>query len=351
MTVYNLSILSSVSTALLSYLPSANTPSLRLRPLFTVGVGDIPQLQASKPSSGLAPSIIDSWIACTTDDVLGTKPDLYDILVLMPPSGSENAARKVFPRLVISTPELTKTFPKTSVKSTQRDLQRFVRLQQGLRQFPPSRAAVMGSCEDDADDALVRSSRTSSYSANKAVVEPPSWSRMAYDSLVWWASAGDRRGGFAETEEAETEQDLALLRDQDGSDIEQTREVALVAYFHRMTEVIFQTIAEAIARTDGPASPVESYHDNGEDQDNADSVYQDTVQQSTTAEEEETQGLLVDQRKKGEVEITPEDMAAMGLDSWSTSDRAFVEELVRLWWGRKAVVRPASIECCGLRIY
>ncbi|EXJ87468.1 hypothetical protein A1O3_04428 [Capronia epimyces CBS 606.96] len=353
--VYNMSILSSVSKALLPYLPSADTPSLRLRPLFTVGVGDIPQLEAGQRSPESTIAFNDGWIACTTDDVLGTKPKLYDVLVVMPEAGSENAAKKVFPRMVVSDPELTKCIPRVGIRSTWRDFQRFVRLRQGLGQFVPSRT-TNGLMGNDADECLLFPSKASSYSVNKAVVEPPSWSRVAYDSLVWWASAGDRRGGFTETEEAETEQDLALLRDEGDSDNEQSREVALVAYFHRMTEVMFQTIAEAITRTDGNESGARSYQDDDDDdeeEDNSGSIDQDTMQPGSCVEEEETQGLLGDQgeQREGEVEIGREDMAAMGLDSWSASDRAFVEELVRLWWGRKATVRPTSIECCGLRIY
>ncbi|EXJ83669.1 hypothetical protein A1O1_07293 [Capronia coronata CBS 617.96] len=349
--VYNMSILSSVSKALLEFLPSGDTPSLWLRPLFTVGVGDIPELETTKSSPTSVSIAEDNWIACTTDDVLSTKPQLYDVLVLMPPSESNNAATKVFPKMVLSSPELTKSFPKVGIKSTQRDFQRFVRLQQGLLQFRPSKTAINGSLENGAEGRPPLSSRRSSFSANKAVVEPASWSRMAYTSLVWWASAGDRRGGLVETEEAENEQDLALLSYEDDSDSEQTREVALVAYFHRLTEIIFQTVAEAIARSDGTRSaPESSYHDD-DNNDNTESIYEETVQRRASSEGEETQGLLADPADNGEVEITPEDMAAMGLDSWSASDRAFVEELVRLWWGRKAVVRPTSIECCGLRIY
>ncbi|KIX07761.1 uncharacterized protein Z518_02415 [Rhinocladiella mackenziei CBS 650.93] len=339
--VYNISILSSISQALSPLLPADSTPSLRLRPLFTVGVLDIPQLKRSKTSPD------SSWIACTTDDVLSTKPDLYDILVLMPPSESQNAAVKVFPRVIVSSPGLNKAFPKTGVKSTRRDFRRFVHLQQGLLQFPRSQVTGKGTETSDNNDAASISTTSSSYSDNKAVVEPSSWSRVAYTSLVWWASAGDRRGGFAETEEAETERDFALVR-REGDD-EQTREVALVAYFHRMTGIIFQTIAKAIARTDGRNADAEPCHDDDDDEDDARPVEPSALAQRSPVEGEESQGLLAEP-EKAKVEINEEDMAAMGLDSWSVSDEQFVEELVQRWWGRKAVVRAGVIECCGLRI-
>jgi hypothetical protein len=172
-------------------------------------------------------------------------------------------------------------------------------------------------------------------------VEHASWSRVAYTSLVWWASAGDRRGGLSEWEEAETERDLSLLREEDG-DGEQTREVALVAYFHRLTEAIFRTIAAAVARADAKSSGAGAYHDDDDEED----AEGDLGDQRPT---EETEALLAEQ-EENEVEINQEDMAEMGLDSWSPADTRFVEELVGLWWGRKAVVRAAMIECCGLRI-
>lgn len=318
-------------------------PAHRPRPLFTVGVMDIPQLEQSKAHSQ------NSWIACTTDDVLGTKPDLYDLLVLMPRSESQNAPTKIFPRLVVSTPEMNKAFPKVYIKSTQRDFQRYVHLLQGLRRLGPTQPTGNGAETSGNGDTSSVSSRSSSYSENKPVVESSSWSRVAYTSLIWWASAGDRRGGFAEPEESEAERDSALLHSEEDGDGEQIQQVALVAYFHRMTALIFQTIATAVARTDGVDDQDEGYHDD-DDEDDTSQVDQDSIEQRPSVEQEERQALLAGQSETNKVEISQEDMAAMGLDSWSASDKRFVEELTELWWRRKAVVRAGSIECCGLRI-
>ncbi|KAK5544559.1 hypothetical protein LTR23_004323 [Exophiala sp. CCFEE 6169] len=331
--VYNMSIISSISRSLSSPFPDTEASAAWLQPLFTVGVMDIPQLEQTK-----------SWIACTTDDVLSTKPQLYDVLVLMPPSEIKTASKKAFPRIVHSTPELSKSFPRTCIRASQRDYHRFVHLRQGLRRYPPCQVAINGVDESGNDDTLSTSSSESAYDENKAVVEPPSWPRAAYTSLVWWASAGDRRYGLTDSEEAEIEQDKSFIPD--GED-DQTREVALVAFFHRMTEAIFGTITAALARADGQ-DPEEEYHD--EDDHDESPIDQTSMEQTTPVEEEETRGLLPTQGEKAEVDITQEDMAAMGLDSWIASDKRFVEEFVYLWWGRKAVVHAAVIECCGLRI-
>jgi hypothetical protein len=183
---------------------------------------------------------------------------------------------------------------------------------------------------------------------NKDVVESPSWSRVAYTSLVWWASAGDRRGGFSEMEEIELERDLSLLQNE--NDEEQIREVAVVAYFRRLTNLIFVTLAGAVARADGhDLDDGASYHDeSGENS----PVGESSLEHNSPVDQEEddTHALLSSKGQTSPVEITQDDMTSMGLDSWSPSDKTFVEEMVSIWWDRKANVRAASVECCGLRI-
>ncbi|KEF56997.1 uncharacterized protein A1O9_07187 [Exophiala aquamarina CBS 119918] len=264
----------------------------------------------------------------------------------MPSSESEHARAKVFPRLVESTPSLTKTFPKTGIKSTQRDFHRYVHLHQGLHRYPSGRPSTHELGENDETSSLA--SHSSSFMENKHVVEPPSWSRVAYTSLIWWASAGDRRGGFSEMEEIEMERDLALLHDE--SDEEQIREVAVVAYFHRLTNLIFMTIAEAVARADGhDLDESASYHDESRE---GSPVADCSVEHDSPIDNEDdvTQGLLSSLDQNSPVDITQDDMTAMGLDSWSPSDKVFIEEMLSLWWGRKANVRAASVECCGLKV-
>ncbi|KIW11715.1 hypothetical protein PV08_11017 [Exophiala spinifera] len=331
--VYNISILSSASESALSQLQSSAVPEPWLKPLYTVGVLDIPQLEETR-----------RWIACTTDDVLSTKPNLYDVLVFMPLAGSEHASPKAFPRIVHSTPQLSKTFPSTSIKASERDFSRFVHLQQALHRYPRCHIGAGDTDEEQNDDAASVSSHSSAYFDNKAVIEPASWSKVAYTSLVWWASAGDRRAGLTDAEEGECEQDLSLLQDE-GDD--QTQEVALVAYFHRMTERLFGTVAAAVARTDGEEVH-EEYHDQIDGDEDA--LGESTIDHQTGSGDQETEQLLSTKDGEPEIEITQEDMAAMGLDSWSTSDKRFVEEFIQIWWGRKAAVHAAVIECCGLRI-
>jgi hypothetical protein len=40
----------------------------------------------------------------------------------------------------------------------------------------------------------------------------------------------------------------------------------------------------------------------------------------------------------------------MGLDTWSATDKAFVVEMMRVWYDRDAVVAGGGVRLCGLRI-
>jgi hypothetical protein len=40
----------------------------------------------------------------------------------------------------------------------------------------------------------------------------------------------------------------------------------------------------------------------------------------------------------------------MGLDTWSGLDKAFVIEMLRVWYNRDAVIAGGGVRLCGLRI-
>jgi hypothetical protein len=206
-------------------------------------------------------------------------------------------------------------------------------------------------------------SQASSTLSRTSVVEPVPWSLMAYTSLVWWASAGEKRSGPNEEEEAEQELDNSLLMS--GSNIMEavtpgspdqdlTQEVMLVSYFQRLTSLIFTTVSDAISRQDGEEA---IRHDqrslNGyRDTENEEAAVDGEADLDQTAvDDDDMQPLSRGGVEQDEpIEISQEDMAAMGLDIWSAADRTFVEELVKLWWGRTAAVKGGRIECCGVRL-
>ena len=255
-------------------------------------------------------------------------------------------------------------------------------LRRGLRQFSFEGSTTSGTGDEtDAD---------STYSSSP-VVEPLSWTRLAYTSFIWWASAGENRDGLSEEEEEQQiEQDARLLASveslaypapnatgrayysQDHG--QEPPEVALVAYFRRLTTQIFFTLAGAIARHDN-----DDQIDEQRGADYADTAYLgepadgDTdlslsMSRQTVHGDDANSPLLrqrshmsptnrIDGRRPRDdpdseepITITIADMAEMGLDVWSATDRVFVEELVSLWWGRPAHVDSARIRCCGISI-
>lgn len=313
-----------------------------------------------------------AWIACTTDSVLSMKADLYDALVTLPPPYSKDAAEKAYPKISVSTPITGKQKqPQTvQLKATQRDARRYAILRKALHHL--SSHSQPDAHDDDSDAA-------STYSSS-SIVEPLSWTRLAYTSFIWWASAGEKRDGLsAEEEEQQIEQDTRLLASietlsghftgslgrrniQPDETAKQPPEIALVAYFRRLTTQIFVTLSDVIARHDNEDL------DNLPEDDPGDPPYQDEDDENdpstvgarqTIQNDDDDNAPLLRSRDRSHkdgttadepVKITSEDMTEMGLDAWSGTDRIFVEELARVWWRREARVDTARIRCCGVTI-
>ncbi|KAJ5970239.1 uncharacterized protein N7479_000157 [Penicillium vulpinum] len=378
--VYDLSLLASLPNSLLQLLPDYRIPPLRPRPIFNVGIHDIPYLSSFDPSRSIINSETDpSWIACSTDTVLTMKPDLFDVLITLPAPYSQQTTERAFPKisLVHKTGGKPNQNQQIQLKATQRDARRYSMLRRGLRRFSNDRPT---SPEHDRPD-------TSSTYSSSPVVEPLSWTRLAYTSFIWWASAGENRDGLSEEEEEQRiEQDSRLLASVESlarapysstsssipprnllHEDQQLPEIALVAYFRRLTSQIFVTLAGAIARYDNDLDD-DAYNDApyiDEDDDidaslsmSRQSIYGDEgnsplLRQRSSVSGSPSRSSRAGHRHSGAddpVTITVADMAEMGLDVWSATDRVFVEELVSLWWGRGAKVDSARIRCCGISI-
>lgn len=302
------------------------------------------------------------WVACSTDDILVAKNQLYDTLVRIPPPYTAQAAEKVWPRVSGKRG--------TEIKATQRDLRRYRTLRQELRHYhsrvpiqPPLESllrANSASAEPYSNTTTFFSPENSQETFDDAssttaaqLAEPQSWSALAYSSFMWWASAGEKRTDIDE----EAEHDAALLRDfghpYNGSPIRPRSspwimspgaanlgdeidpdaqpgmlEMAIVAYFHRLTVLMLGTLSRV----------VEAAEDDEED---------DMEQEANDAQALRGGGQP---NSNGDVFVSSEDMARMGLDIWSEADRHFVQELVEFYWGRNAEVQGAAVECCGIRI-
>lgn len=331
----------------------------RLRPFFSVGVHDMQTLaQGSRNHSKPDESLVDDgmgygWVACSTDDILATKEQLYDTLITIPPPYTAQAVEKVWPRVSAKRG--------TDVKATQRDLRRYRTLRRQLHRYPsrsraqsPSESAstvtnpiephsntTLGPIENTQETFDDASSTTATH-----LTEPQSWSALAYSSFMWWASAGERRTDLEE----EAEHDSALLRDfghtGNGSphrsrsasrispgmsrDMQDAPtgmlEMAIIAYFHRLTALMLGTLSRVVDAADDDAG-------------------------SADEDGQAAEPPTVTEREPKAVFVASEDMARMGLDVWSEADRRFVKELLEFYWGRTAEVQGVRVECCGVRIF
>lgn len=364
--VYNISVLSGIPASVIDLPPLEPLPT-RLNPLFSVGVHDISVLTTGCRTSDLSPSPTSDdpgygWVACTTDDIIAQKPHLYDTLVTLAPPYSARAVEKSWPRISSKqSPEL---------KATQRDYRRYRTLRRDLHTYTSIHSPYASATADPeaSPSALPELNQQKAFddassTVDERLIEPQSWSAAAYSSFMWWASAGERRTDLDE----ESDHDSALLRDFEGrsgsargkspqrsmsangmfkspgagmaEDV--GLEMALVAYFHRFTSLMFRVLAEVVDRGNGLESEFHDDNEIGSD----DAGLQEAIGADSGAEEGE---MLL--RENGKVYVSGEDLTRMGLDVWSESDHKFVEELIRLYWGREVIVEGGRVECCGIRV-
>lgn len=304
--VYLLSILSSIPASTADDLPS---PPPALDPLFTIGIYDILDLEQRAKSS---PDTPQPYIACTSDTLLATKPHLFDIkLTFPPPDGPQ------------SWPTLT-TATNDPIKATQRDLRHYKALRRRLHALyePTPYSDAVESASEAEDTALLPEPTTTSpedwaVDDEPAISEPLPWAAIAYDSFIWWASAGERDADFQEERDFDAQLLDAAFAERPDSPMQRRRsmsaasrtvggevlEMGVVAYFQRLTTVVLGQLREVVPEEEGEAGFV-----------------------------------------------TKGDLIRMGLDVWSKADRAFVMELARAYFGGQVEVQGAAVECCGVRL-
>lgn len=346
--VYDISVLSNTPLAVSNIL-SSTAPPQRLKPLFNIGVHDIPFLEDDlKASKAIPPTPsfdgpefdIDEagvgWVACTTDGILATKGSLYDVLITLPPSFSVDAKAKVWPKITLANGE--------EVKASQRDLRRYKALRWGLSR---SGSRILDSGEETSTPRPRSSSTFPPYDDPSAldipdtdtIVDPLSWTALAYSGFLWWASAGEKRL----MQEEEAEQDRSLLADINDKEASPTPrssgprlnrrpsqhhsaepEMTIIAYFHRLTTLILTSLSDIVDAAESDDEVLPTSIGSGS-----------TAGQGTEGSEILVEGDVVDR---------------MGLDVWSKGDREFVRDVVALYFRRKGVVEGRNIDVCGIRV-
>ncbi|KAF2769140.1 hypothetical protein EJ03DRAFT_107697 [Teratosphaeria nubilosa] len=318
--VYILSVLASITQPMAEVLQPDVEALHRAHPLFSVGISDIPLLSQHSRAG---------WIATTTDDILGEKSKLWDIIVDVGPG--EPGAKRRWPKM--------RTSDGKPVKATQRDLRRYRLLRGELRRMRLARKRYRDSLDnhsenlEDDREPLVRSATVlkepagpeEMHSGETEVVEPVSWTAIAYDSLMWWASAGDEEAWAKEEIAADQKllDDLpdihqALPQPTSREDTEQeelyeAQETATVmtAYFHRLNSVFVHGLASIVEEAD----------------------------------DETEEGIEEDA-----ITITAEDVRSMGLDTWSENDKEFIKGMMKLYFDREAAVADGGIRLCGVKV-
>ncbi|KAF8473439.1 hypothetical protein BDZ91DRAFT_775063 [Kalaharituber pfeilii] len=383
--VYNISILSTIPLSVSSILPpSGSSDPSRLRPLFSIGVHDIPfleeQSQPGQPSSSTAPvaESYPSWVACTTDGVLYLKSSLYDVVVTLPPPHAKLASKKAWPKI-----ESPAGVP---MKATQRDLRRYRKLRKGLEQYMGVNADPFSSIPGIHNGTSGVREYTATSNEEEDVCEKASWAELAYSGFLWWASAGEKRqDNNAEEDgdrvaparghiplddhdentplldgpaEHERDDDLTLYRRRSSSTITPliqpetpglpgpvrgsgsgAVEMDIIAYFHRLTGRIIEGMAEVIEAS--------GHGDNiGVMSDEEPEAGEEGASDTAVREVRPNQRASASKATPVDVWFSRDEMARMGLDRWSKSDENFLEEMGRKWWGREVGAEKGGI--CGL---
>lgn len=369
--VYNLSVLSNIPLSVTDILPSSASTQ-RLRPLFSIGVHDIPFLmddfEASKRKQNDEDVIDDEsgsgWIACTTDSILAMKDTLWDMLITLPPDYSSNATERVWP--VVECPR------GQPIKATQRDLRRFTSLKNGL-----SRLVAASQTPNTVPESLDEehfSRRVSTQSnhvvrdprddAVEKIVEPLTWAAFAYNGYMWWASAGEQ---LRSEQQEEAANDASLLADFGPSSMTMPRpgsrsgqlsdslgslnashhapddsgeaqfELAIIAYFHRLTTQILSVLADL---ADSQDEPYTDQDDDDEGLSQASGERTPLRPSDSDIEPDEADAIRVDSHA----------VESMGLDVWSDADALFIRELSIKYFGRSARIEGKGVEVCGVRV-
>jgi hypothetical protein len=376
--VYDLSVFATTPLSLANSLVLPWESLVRLRPLFAIGIHDIPMLEkmASPPRSppessrnsnlGVDTAVFGQeqddeqlgWVACTTDEILVMKTKLYDIVVEFPAThlAQDQKKKRTYP--VIKSAADGK-----QIKASQRDLRRFRLLSRALRPIREQnmeesirleRSRADGEIFDGENEPLMKNLPgrydEDGWNDDGDVAESTTWSELAYSSFIWWASAGEKDESLVDEEK----QDVTMLGDLEGlaEDVADDRryrdddelpespspesttlvqspsssspesrkdariEIGLISYFSRLTRNIFE-VASDIAQ---------NHRGSGRDQD---------------------MGIGEDENVQ---RIDRDEMRSMGLDVWSGGDREFVRYLFELWFQKRVQVEGVNVECCGVKI-
>ncbi|KAG7133463.1 hypothetical protein HYQ45_008336 [Verticillium longisporum] len=147
-------------------------------------------------------------------------------------------------------------------------------------------------------------------------------------------SSGRRlSGGMGESVNSLAGRRATLSTDDD----EARTELAIIAYFHRLTTQMLSVMADAV--------------DNSEQERYEDDEDEDT--EAAVDENEESSPLqrgVTSREELGPVQLGSHAVESMGLDVWNGHDAHFVRELASLYFDREVRIEGKGVEVCGVRV-
>ncbi|GAB1320762.1 hypothetical protein MFIFM68171_10972 [Madurella fahalii] len=246
----------------------------------------------------------------------------------------------------------------------------------------------------------------------ETIVEPTTWAALAYNGFMWWASAGEkrhgdeldeqsqdagllaglaplspvmaasgpqgqrraslgaagmvdslaslsppaagvsRRGGEGGGGDGAEEEEGAREREGPGEESQAKVELAVVAYFHRLTTGVLSVLADIVDSADE-----DDLLDLGLDVDGEGGVEPAAPGTAAVLGEEDGSNTISEEARlldagnsRGWVRVDSDALAQMGLDVWSQADADFVREVTARYFSRRAYVETKGVEVCGVRV-
>ncbi|VEU22663.1 DEKNAAC103448 [Brettanomyces naardenensis] len=315
--VYCLSLISSIPKEILSTLRKS-------------GIKDIGALEFHAPIYNLCVDDIDflkgldfGFVACTTDQIILEKPQLYDYCVRLPASKNGSEA-----------PEILAADQKSSQLASHRDHETFEVVKELLGKEEETESDTSEADHSEADPLIDASENIDSssevsycpYSYYGSVSEGPSIREMIWKGLNWWATAGESSQELGEEFQLEASYFSGIAGEADADKVDVI--IALVGYFQKLTTRLFNMLVEVVLNNESDVTSERVFE--------ADSELSSDSNEPLLSSDAST------------VWIQPQDMYEMGLDPYSRGDCEFVRELVKFWWGKDAKIGGGCAKLCCL---
>lgn len=167
-------------------------------------------------------------------------------------------------------------------------------------------------------------------------------------------SSGDDEAGEDDRQEEEEEEERS--RDESDEESQARVELAVVAYFHRLTTAMLSVLADIVDSADdddlldlGPPGGLGIDGGPSRAVGRGAGLLRGEGNGGSDDDSEEAR-LLGAGNSRGWVRVDSDALAHMGLDVWSQADADFVLELTARYFSRRAYVETKGVEVCGVRV-